>query len=107
MSGIRQKGSTSAFAKRLIADQISGLEARMSCVVMVPVAESDLPDRMMTMRTWLDHQKLEPDTFRYTPDAWADGIFRVGFKFEHEAMAFAEAFGGQVVGELSAAVRTG
>ena len=76
------------------------------CLVTIPIAESDLPGRMMAMRAWLDHQRFEPYTFRYTPNAWKDGAFRVEFKFEHEAAAFAEAFGGRVVGESNADVRT-
>ena len=69
----------------------------MSYLVVVSVAESDLSDRMITMRTWLDHQTCERDSFRYTPDAWRDGLFRVEFKFKHEAAAFAQAFRGRVV----------
>jgi hypothetical protein len=73
----------------------------MAYRVEVSVAEGDLSDRMTAMRTWLDHQKYEPDTFRYKPDVRADRMIRVEFKFEHEAMAFAQAFGGRVVGESS------
>jgi hypothetical protein len=44
-------------------------EASMS---YVSVARGDLSDAMTTMRIWLDHQKFEPDAFKYTPDA--DGV---------------------------------
>ena len=73
-------------------------------LVEIPVAESDLPGRMMAMRAWLDHQRFEPDTFRYTPSAWKDGVFRVEFKFEREAAAFAEALGSRVVSGSNADV---
>jgi hypothetical protein len=77
----------------------------MTHVVVVPVAAGDLSDRMTTMRIWLDHQKFEPDAFRYTPDA--DGVvFRVELKSETEAKAFAQAFGGRVIGEPEAAMIT-
>jgi hypothetical protein len=56
---------------------------------------------MTDMRTWLDHHKFELDAFRYTPDA--EGmVFRLELKFESEAKAFAQAFGGWVIGEPEA-----
>ena len=58
----------------------------------------------MATRAWLDHQRFEPDTFRYTPSAWKDGVFRVEFKFERVPAAFAEALGGRVVGGSNADV---
>ena len=57
-------------------------------LVEIPVAESDLPGRMMAMRAWLDHQRFEPDTFRYTPSAWKDGVFRVEFKVRARGGSF-------------------
>jgi hypothetical protein len=66
-------------------------------VVVVSVAAGDLFDRMTTMRIWLDHQKFEPGAFRYTPDA--EGVvFRFELKCKSEAKAFAQAFGGRVIG---------
>ena len=65
---------------------------------MFPV-EIRLPDeerltaRMATMREWLDHQRFEPASFRYTFEP--PGIlFRVEFTVEAQAVAFAKAFGG-------------
>jgi hypothetical protein len=61
---------------------------------------------MTTMRTWLDHQKFEPDAYRYTPDA--EGVvFRVELKSEIEAKAFTQAFDGRVIGEPEAEITLG
>jgi hypothetical protein len=57
--------------------------------------EDALTGRMTMMREWLDHQRFEPATFRYT--FTSPGILvRVEFAVEAEAVAFAEAFDGQV-----------
>ena len=57
--------------------------------------EDALTGRMGMMREWLDHQRFEPATFRYT--FTSPGILvRVEFAVEAEAVAFAEAFDGQV-----------
>jgi hypothetical protein len=50
---------------------------------------------MATMRQWLDHQRFEPATFRYT-FAPPGMVFRAEFMVEAQAVAFAAAFGGQV-----------
>jgi hypothetical protein len=56
--------------------------------------ETILTEQMATMREWLDHQRFEPTVFRYT--FTSPGIvFRVEFKVEAEAVAFAKAFDGQ------------
>ena len=58
--------------------------------------EDALTARMTAMREWLDHQRFEPSTFRYT--FTSPGIvFRVDFDVEAEAAMFAKAFGGRVV----------
>lgn len=58
--------------------------------------ESALTGRMTVMREWLDHERYEPSTFRHT--FIASGIrFRVEFKIEAEAVAFAQEFGGCVM----------
>lgn len=66
----------------------------------VEVRMSDDPaltERMATMRTWLDHHRFEPSTFRHT--FVAQGIiFRVEFKVEAEATMFAKAFAGRLIG---------
>jgi hypothetical protein len=57
--------------------------------------EDALTERMATMRQWLDHQRFEPASFRYTFEP--PGIlFRVEFTVQAEAVAFAKAFDGQV-----------
>lgn len=52
---------------------------------------------MSNMRTWLDHRRFEPDTFRQITEC-DDTSFRLEFKNEHEAETFAQAFGGRVMG---------
>jgi hypothetical protein len=52
---------------------------------------------MSNMRTWLDHQRFEPDSFRQIETQRARFSFRLEFKIEREAVAFAAAFGGRVV----------
>lgn len=77
----------------------------MTHLVVVSVAQGDLSARMTMMRIWLDHQKFEPDAFRYTLDA--EGVvFRVELKSETAAKAFAQAFGGRVIGEPEVAMMT-
>jgi hypothetical protein len=50
---------------------------------------------MTRMRTWLDHNRVEPDSFRHF--AGRSGVvFRAEFKLETEAKAFAEAFDGRL-----------
>jgi hypothetical protein len=51
--------------------------------------------RMSVMREWLDHHRYEPSTFRYTFIA-TGMLFRVEFKIEAEARAFAQEFDGCV-----------
>lgn len=76
----------------------------MVFTVEVRLIGGDLMTSMTHMRTWLDHQRVEPDAFRHS--AGGAGItFRVDFKREHDAMAFARAFGGRVVGLPVAAHR--
>jgi hypothetical protein len=60
-----------------------------------------LIENMTKMRDWLDRHRVEPAVFRYsiTPPVL---VFRVEFAREEHAIAFAEAFGGQlVVGQTS------
>jgi hypothetical protein len=45
---------------------------RKASMSYVSVTGGDLSDAMTTIRIWLDHQKFEPDAFKYTPDA--DGV---------------------------------
>jgi hypothetical protein len=52
---------------------------------------------MAEMREWLDHRRSEPLGFRNSQVAGAT-VFRVAFKIEAEAIAFAKAFAGKIEG---------
>src|SRR5258708_15204469 len=60
------------------------------------IHEDALSDTMQTMRTWLDHKRFEPITFRYSFTS-AGIVCRVDFDIEGEAAVFATAFDGTVV----------
>ncbi len=59
--------------------------------------EDELTEKMEAMRTWLDHRRFEPATFRYTFASPSVGC-RIEFSIEAEALAFAAAFGGHLSG---------
>jgi hypothetical protein len=69
----------------------------MVFTVEVRLIGGDLVTSMSHMRTWLDHQRIEPDAFRHSSGG-AGITFRVDFKLENDAAAFARAFGGRLVG---------
>ena len=69
----------------------------MLYTVEVRVVGGDLLASMSEMRTWLDHNRSEPDAFRYSTGTPAT-TFRVDFKEEPQAAAFAKAFGGRILG---------
>jgi hypothetical protein len=54
---------------------------------------------MGEMRTWLDHKRFEPDAFRYSTGS-PTTTFRLEFKVEDQAIEFAKAFGGRILGSL-------
>jgi hypothetical protein len=56
---------------------------------------------MGQMRTWLDHLRYQPGAFR-SSSAGGTIMFRVEFMVEAEARAFAQAFGGRVLGAAAA-----
>jgi hypothetical protein len=58
--------------------------------------EKAVTAKMNSMREWLDHQRFEPSTFRYT-FAPPGLLFQIDFKLEAEAMLFARTFGGRVL----------
>jgi hypothetical protein len=58
--------------------------------------EDTLAERMTTVQQWLDHERFEPLTFRYSFLSSAV-LFRVDFAKEAEAAAFATAFDGKIV----------
>jgi len=57
----------------------------------------DLAEPMAQLRTWLDHQRIQPSVFRLSLITECT-VFRLEFKALGEAEAFARAFGGQVIG---------
>ena len=62
-----------------------------------------LSETMSAIREWLDNHRFEPNAFRCTTDE-NDLTCRLEFKFESEAAACAQAFGGQLtsIGDTSA-----
>jgi len=69
----------------------------MQYLVEVCVSGRGLVDSMAEMRTWLDHQRIEPHGFRHRRDS-VRVMFHVDFNSERDAIGFARAFGGRVVG---------
>jgi hypothetical protein len=63
-------------------------------IVEVHRIGDDLVEPMGRMRDWLDAQRITPRLFEFDT-----GAFRVAFATTHEAAAFAQAFGGQIIGE--------
>ncbi len=59
----------------------------------------DLAGELNKMRTWLDHRKLQTVGFRKVRDA---NVFRVDFESEQQAIAFAQAFAGQIMNRSAA-----
>ena len=67
----------------------------MLYVVELRGEREELSTIMARIREWLDSQRFEPDTFRCTTDE--QGVrCRPEFKSEREAIACAQAFGGEV-----------
>src|SRR5438874_13632752 len=63
----------------------------------------DLAEPMADIRTWLDHQHIQPSVFRLSLISGAT-IFRLEFKGASDAETFAEAFDGQVIRDERSAV---
>jgi hypothetical protein len=76
---------------------MSGLVAMFAVEVCLR-DEDRLVGTMETMRTWLDHRRFEPATFRYS-FAPAGIAVRVDFPVESEAAEFARAFQGKLLAE--------
>jgi len=66
-------------------------------VVEVHRSGNDLVEPMGRMRDWLDAQRMTPRLFEFNAR-----VFCVAFATAREAAAFADAFGGQIIGEPSA-----
>lgn len=69
----------------------------MLYTVEVRLIGSEIAASMTQMRTWLDHNRFEPDGFRQSSGG-AGITFRIDFKVEQEALAFADAFAGRMIG---------
>jgi hypothetical protein len=75
----------------------------MQYIGEVCVSGRELVNSMAEMRTWLDHRRIEPHGFRQCRDS--TGImFLVNFNDEPDAIGFARAFEGRVVGGSAAAL---
>lgn len=67
----------------------------MTFIVEVRYSGGDWADLMADMRSWLDRRQIDTEEFDYS--SLGRGIaFRVGFRSENQAAAFAEAFGGRL-----------
>ena len=66
--------------------------------VQIRLDSGEMAVRVSEMREWLDRQGIEPDAFEYRRMDANGVVYRVDFKVVGEAAAFAEAFGGTVVG---------
>jgi len=62
---------------------------------VIPPTEN-LVSLMSEMREWLDARRIEPDIFRHTVKE-ASVTIHLQFKVESEAIAFAQAFSGQLM----------
>ena len=67
----------------------------MLYVVEIRRGREQLSALMARIREWLDGQRFEPDAFRCTTDD-ESVTCHLEFKFEPEAIACAEEFGGEV-----------
>jgi hypothetical protein len=67
----------------------------MLYVVEIRRERDRLSETMSAVREWLDNHRFEPDAFRCTTDE-NHLTCRLEFKFESEAAACAQAFGGQL-----------
>jgi len=67
----------------------------MLYVVEIRRGRAELSTIMGRIREWLDDHRFEPDAFRCTTDE-VSATCRLEFKFENEARACADAFGGEL-----------
>jgi hypothetical protein len=78
---------------------ISGSSGETAMYIVEFRHEGDgLAEPMAQIRTWLDHQRIQPSVFRLS--LAIDGTtFRLEFKAASDAEAFAHAFGGQFIAD--------
>src|SRR5260370_21937860 len=70
---------------------------RQPCFTLSRRASLEKIEVMSRVRGWLNCENVRQSTFRY----WLsepDSVLRVNFEFEDQAQAFAQAFGGVVLG---------
>ena len=67
-------------------------------IVEVRLGGDGLAQPMADIRTWLDHQRIQPSVFRISLMPGGT-IFHLEFKAASDAEVFAQAFGGQVIGD--------
>ena len=65
-------------------------------VIEVPCTGINLAGWLAEMRAWLDHHRIDAATFERAPSR-SRTAFRISFSEPTDAMAFAEAFGGEVL----------
>ena len=71
----------------------------MLYMVEVAIDVGNLALEFSQMRTWLDHMKFQAIGFRQIPGT---NICRINFEDEQEAIAFAQAFAGQLLNRTAA-----
>ena len=72
--------------------------------VELRLSSSDLPREMGAMRLWLDQHRFEPSGFSCR-DVDDGVLVSLEFKIAHQAVAFAERFGGRADGPVRDAAR--
>jgi hypothetical protein len=79
------------------AKAISGSSGETAMHAVEFFHEGDgLAEPMEQIRTWLDHERIQPSVFRLSLISGGT-VFRVEFNARREAEAFARAFGGEVI----------
>ena len=62
---------------------------------------SSVGDTMNAIRTWLDHRKIQPESFRSVAETGDSVSFEIGFKSQAEAHLFRREFDGAASGSGS------
>jgi hypothetical protein len=68
-------------------------------IVEVRRLGADLGSAMAQMRTWVDHYRVEPNTFEVAFVSGGEVRFRLQFQSMSDASAFARAFEGELMAE--------
>ena len=66
---------------------------RLFFVRIERTTEAFVGDTMNEIRSWLDHRKIQPASFRSLPVDGGGAGFEIGFNSEDEAHLFEKAFG--------------